>query len=224
MGFSSGSSQSSGSSYGYNTSLAQSMQNVWGPQAGPLAAMFQSAQGLQQQQQNAVPAAARSWMQRVMPFAMGGLQNMQQYAQPNSALLKRQTADLANVVGTEFGRTILPQLRTGGIAAGGLGSSRDKIGQGIAAGDAASAISRGATDLFANAWNTGANVAGQLPALAGQVANLGMMPFQAAWAPFTSLAGILGGPTTLSRSQAMSQGEQSSQQVGSSRQFGFNLW
>ena len=224
MGFSSGSSSSNSSSYGYNQSLAESIQNGWGPQAGPLSNMYQAAGDLAGRQAPAVAARAGQLNRQVMPGAMQGFNLMQQYATPNSDLLRRQTADLADVVGTEFGRTIMPQIRSGAGVGGNMGGSREALARGVAAGDAASAISRGATDLFANAWNTGSQAASMLPGMAGDVSNLGMMPFQAAGAPWSSLAGVLGGPTTLSRSRARSVGEQASQSVGKSSQFGFNIW
>jgi hypothetical protein len=96
----------------------------------------------------------------------------------------------------------------------------------VAGGDAAQAISSGATDFFSNAYSMAGQAASQLPGMASNVFNLGMQPFQAAWAPLSAMAGIMGGPTTLNRSQAMNQSEnwaQASSQ-GARRQFGFNLW
>lgn len=224
MGISGGSTKSEGSSYGYQQSLAQSMQNIWGAQANPLQQMFGDATGLSNRQQAQIGPAANRNLAAVMPAARAGLADMMQFANPNSDLVHRQTADLADTVGTEFGRTILPQLRSGAGIGGNMGGSREALSRGVAAGDAARAISSGATDFFSNAYNTAASSAAQLPGMAANVFNLGMAPFQAAWAPLTSLAGVLGSPTVLNRSQAMSQGENSSQQTSSGHQFGFNLW
>jgi hypothetical protein len=228
MGMSGGtSSQSSDSnSYGYNQSLAQSMQNVWGPQGQALESLFGQAGNLQRQQQGTVPGAAQRLGNQVNPAANFGLEQMRQFANPNSALAQRQTALLGESVGKEFGRSVLPQIQSGAGLGGNIGGSRQALAQGVAAGDAAQAISSGATDFFANAYNQAQGAAGALPGMAGQVFNLGMQPFQAQWAPMTALSGILGGPTVLNRSQAMNQGEDwaQSQSRGKSRQFGFNLW
>jgi hypothetical protein len=228
MGMSGGTSSgsSSGASYGYNTSLAQSMQNIWGPQAGALAGMFGQATNLANQQQGQVPAAAFGLNGKVQPAAQYGLNQMRQFANPNSALARRQTADLADTVGTEFNRTIMPGINSAAGLGGNIGGSRQALAQGVAAGDAARAISSGATDFFTNAYNQAGNAAAQLPGMAAGVYNLGMQPFQSAWAPLSSLAGILGGPTVLNRSQAMSQQQNwaNQQSTNKSSQFGFNLW
>jgi hypothetical protein len=224
MGMSGSSGSSSSASYGYNTSLAQSMQDVWGPQAGGLTGLYNQAGQLQQQQQGQVAGAANQLGQQVQPAGQFGLDQMMQFANPNSQLAQQQTANLADTVGQEFGRTILPQIQSGAGLSGNIGGSRQKLAQGVAAGDAARQISQGATDFFSNAYNQAGQAAGALPGMASSVFNLGMQPFQAAWAPLSSLAGILGGPTVLNRSQALSQGEQSARSTGKQKSFGFNLW
>jgi hypothetical protein len=232
MGISGGSNQSSssGSAYGYNQSLAQSLsqQGVWAPQAQQLAGMYGQAGQLASAQQATVPGAAAAQSGQVMPAARFGLTQMQQFANPNSDLAQRQTAALADTVGQQFGRTILPQITSSAGLGGNIGGSREALAKGVAAGDAAQAISSGATDFFSNAYNQAATAAGALPGMASQVFNLGMAPFQAAWAPLTSLAGVLGGPTvlgqSLSRAQSAAENWQQQQASASGRQFGFNLW
>lgn len=220
MGFSSGSSSSSGWGYGYNA--AQSMQDIWGPQASALTGLYGDATALAGKQQTQAPAAATGLVRSLMPGAQSGFQQMVQFANPNSDLARQQTANLADTVGTEFNRAILPGIRSGAGIGGNMGGSREALAKGVAAGDAARAISEGGTNFFANAYNQAANAASQLPAMAGQVFNLGMTPFQAAWAPLQSLASILGGPTALGQSQAV--GENWQQQMSKSRNFGFSLW
>lgn len=232
MGMSSGSSNnqssSTGSAYNYNQSLAQSAQDVWGAQVAPLTNMYNQATGLANSQAGQVGPAAQRLAGQVMPGANFGLSQMMQFANPNSALAQQQTANLANTIGDQFNRTILPGIRTGAGIGGNIGGSREALAKGVAAGDAARAISEGGTNFYANAYNQAAQAASQLPAMAGQIYNLGMSPFSAQWAPLQSLAGILGGPTALSRSQAYSQGEgmqaSQSQSSGSMRQFQANLW
>jgi hypothetical protein len=228
MGFSGGQSSgaSSGSSYGYNQSLAQSMQGVWGPQVGQLVSMYGQAGALANQQQQTVPVAAKALSSQVQPAAQFGLNQMQQFANPNSALAQRQTADLADTVGTQFNRTIMPGITSAAGLGGNIGGSRQALAQGVAAGDAARAISSGATDFFTNVYNQAGQAAQALPGMAAGVYNLGMQPFQSAWAPLSSMAGILGGPTVLSQSQARSQAENASWQKSQNEgwQGGFNLW
>lgn len=228
MGISGGSSQqqSSGSGYGYTQGLSQAATNVWGAQAPALQQGYGQAAALAKQQMPQVGAAATQLGGATLPGAQLGLSQMMQFANPNSDLARRQTADLADTVGAEFGRTILPQLRTGAGIGGNMGGSREALARGVAAGDAASAISHGATDFFSNAYNQAAGAAAQLPAMAGQVFNLGMMPFAAQWAPIQSLMGALGGPTVLSKaaSQNLSENWQQQQSTGRSNQFGFQLW
>lgn len=229
MGFSSGSSSnnSSGSSYGYATSLAQSMQSAWQPQAAALTGMYANAASLAARQGKQVPGAANALIGQTMPGAQYGLSQMQQFANPNSALAAQQTANLANTVGQQFNQQILPGIRSGAGIGGNMGGSREALAKGVAAGDAARAISEGATNFYANAYNQAQAAAAQLPSMAGQVFNLGMTPFQAAWAPLQSLGAALGiGPTTLNRTQAMSEQQNWQQQMASGKEskFGFQLW
>ena len=73
----------------------------------------------------------------------------------NDPLIQRQLADLADVVGEQFGRTVLPQIGQGGTQAGQFGSSRQGIAEGLAAGEAARAISRGATQALLGGQQVG---------------------------------------------------------------------
>lgn len=232
MGFSSGSSNqqssSTGSSYGYNQSLAQSMNNIWGAQAAPLTAMYGSALGLQQQQSQTAPARANQLYGQVNPAAQFGLSQMQQFANPNSGLAARQLSDMSQQIGQNFQRDVMSGIRTGAGIGGNMGGSRMALAQGVAAGDAAQAIASAGTNIYGQQYAQAQQAAQALPGMAGQAFNLGMMPLQAAWAPLTSLASILGSPVALSQSMARSQAENmsasQSQSAGSSRQFGFNLW
>ncbi len=90
----------------------------------------------------------------------------------NDPLVQRQIADLADTVGDQFGRTILPQISQGATGAGQFGSSRQGVAEGIAAGDAAQAISQGATQALLG----GQQVALQAQGLAPQSIGLGLLP------------------------------------------------
>lgn len=224
MGMSTQSGESQSDSYGYNKSLAQSMQDIWAPQGAQLQNLYTNAGNLAKQQQPQVAARAQALGGQVQPAGQFGLDQMMQFANPNSDLARRQTADLADTVGTEFGRSILPQIQSAAGLGGNIGGSRQSLAQGVAAGDAAKAISSGATDFFSNAYSMAGNAAAQLPGMASSVFNLGMQPFQAAWAPMSALSSILGGPQALSRSQATNIGENFATSTGKQSSFGFNLW
>ena len=253
MGFSGGSSNQSSNSYGYNSSLAQSMnastQNVWGPQAQALQGLYGQAGQLMGQQQGQVGTAANALAQpgvaasRGALNALGGIANMQgplaQYAQPNSALAKQQLGNATADITQNFQRNILPSITQGAGLTGNIGGSRMALAQGTAAGDAAQAIGKAGTDIYSNMYQTGAQAAagltdaasqaaGMIPAAAQGLYNLGMSPFQAHSTPITCMAGILGGPTTLGQSYGLSQaqsiGEQLARGQGRSSQFGFQFF
>lgn len=252
MGFSGGSQQSNSSGYSYNEGLSQAVsqsgQSIWGPQGAALGGLYGQASNLMGQQGNA-GQAAQNQVNAVMPGAqagMGAVQNiaggqtaLDPFTNPNSALARRQTADLAATVGNEFNRNILPGIRSNSGQVGQIGSSRDALARGVAGGEAARAISEGGTNFFANAYNTAANAAGQktsamlgagqsLPGMAAGIYNLGMSPQQAAWAPLAAAGSIFGGPTALSQSYSLAQNQQRGEQFqegqSSGRQFGFNFF
>ena len=83
-------------------------------------------------------------------------------------LTQRRISDLSDVVGEQFGRTILPQISQGAQSAGQIGGSRQGIAQGLAAGEAANAISRGATQALLGGQQVALNALGQAQGLTGQ--------------------------------------------------------
>lgn len=251
MGFSGGSSSGSSSStgYGYNQSLAQSVnastQDVWAPQATNLQDLYGKAGALAGQQGNA-GEVAQGLVDRNMGAVQGGIGALQDlaggggplanYANPNSDLARRMVGDASDAIGQNFNRVVLPGITSAAGQVGGIGGSREALARGVAAGDAASAIGKAATDIYAQQYQTGAqaaagltdarlSAAGQLPGAATSAVNLGMSPFAASWAPLTSLANILGGPTTLGQSFGMSQaqGQAENWQSATSKQKG-NQW
>lgn len=250
MGFSGGGGGSSSQQsvgYDYQSALqqqmSQSQQSIWGPQAQALQNLFgQATNTMNWQQQNVMPSSS-SWVNQVMPGAKQGMSTLQKlaagggplssYASPNNALARQQVADLSKTVGEQFSREILPSIRSGAGLAGAMGGSRDKIAQGIAAGDAAQAIASGATDLYAQQYGIGAqaaagqtdamNAAAQyLPTAASSVYNLGMMPFQAQWAPLMTAAGIFGDPTALASQFSIGQSQSTGESWNKGAQAGKN--
>ena len=211
--------------YNYNSQLSQALQTIWGPQAQALQGMYSGVSGLMNQQAGQAQGAAQGQVNQLMPGAMAGYNALQGYANPNTGLAQEQLSQYSQQVGQEFGRNILPQIRTGAGLSGNMGGSREALAQGVAAGDAAKLIAQGGTDLYGQQYALGAQAASQLPGAAGQIYNLGMQPYQAAWAPYVTAAGIFGGPTALQGSQSYGMGEQWNTQKGNPTkpQWGFNL-
>jgi hypothetical protein len=117
-------------------------------------------------------------------------------------------------------------LRTGAGIGGNMGGSREALARGVAAGDASRAIAQGGTDLYAQQYGMGLQAAQALPGAAQGYYNLAMQPYQAAWAPFMTAAGIFGGPTALSGQQSFGLGESWNQQRGNPQKgnWGFQLF
>jgi hypothetical protein len=211
--------------YNYGAQLSQALQTIWGPQGAALSNMYGGVSNLMNQQAGQVPGAAQQLSGQSLPYAQQGMRQMAQFANPNSALARRQLGDYSQQVGQEFARNILPQLRTGAGIGGNMGGSREALARGVAGGDAARAIAQGGTDLYAHQYDLAQSAAGMLPQMAGQYFGLGMQPYQAAWAPYTSAAGIFGGPQALSGQQSFNLGENWNNQMGNPTRpsWGFNL-
>ena len=92
----------------------------------------------------------------------------------NNDLTQRQIGDLADTVGENFNRVIMPSINQGATGAGQFGSSRQGVAQGIAAGDAANAISRGATQALLGGQQTALQAQSMAPSSIG----LGLLPSQ----------------------------------------------
>lgn len=233
--------------YNYGAQLSQALQTIWGPQASALQNMYGGVSNLMNSQAGQVPGAAASYAGATMPYlgnAMGQLNDIArgggvlgQYAQPNNQLAQRQLSNYSQQVGQEFARNILPQLRSGAGLGGNMGGSREALARGVAGGDAARAIAQGGTDLYAQQYGIGAQsanalqnyrmqAAGALPGAASAYFGMGMQPYQAAWAPYTSAAGIFGGPQVLSGQQSFNLGENWNNQMGNPQKpsWGFQLF
>lgn len=226
MGVQGGGGGGGGASRGYDyaAQLSQALQTVWGPQAAALQQMYGGATNLMNQQSGQMFGTASAAANAALPYS--GMQQLAQYANPNTGLAQKQLSQYSEQVGQEFARNILPQLRTGAGIGGNMGGSREALAKGVAAGDASRAIAQGGTDLYAQQYGIGAQAAAQLPGAAMGYYNMRMQPYQAAWAPYTAAAGVFGGPTTLSAQQGINLGEswnaqQQNKQKGS---WGFQLF
>jgi hypothetical protein len=210
--------------YDYNAQLQQAMQTIWGPQAQALQNMYGGVSGLMNQQAGQIGGAAQQAANQALPYS--GLQQLAQYATPNNDLAQQQLSQYSQQVGQEFGRNIMPQLRTGAGIGGNMGGSREALAQGVAAGDASRAIAQGGTDLYAQQYGMGLQAAQALPGASAGYYNLAMQPYQAQWAPYTAAAGIFGGPTALQASQSFGLGENWNSQIGKPTKpsYGFQLF
>lgn len=135
-----------------------------------------------------------------------------------SPVLQEQIDALGSDIGEFFREEINPAITSEAVAGGALGGGRQGVAQGRAAEAAGREFSRGVTSLRASdiaARDAAARALGQqriagagtglaaLPAL-GSIADLG---FGAELDPFTQLAAILGGPTTLTEAESSQFGE-----------------
>jgi len=214
MGMSGGSSNQSSNSYGYNQSMAQSAQSVWGKQAPFLEQLYAGAgaaakNGTGMKQANSLMNSAQAQLGAAgaqmgqagagfgaaMGAAKTGFNQMQQFANPNNALAQQQLAQMSQQIGQQFGREVLPQIRSGAGIGGNMGGSREALAKGVAAGDASRAIAGAGTDLYSNAYNTAAQMrmampgaAANMAGIAGGMADLGAMRGQLGGA-FQGLAG-----------------------------------
>jgi len=185
----------------------------------------------------------------------GGLGFLDQLQQPAGADYLRsritgpdaaadaQIGALGANLGKFFDERLMPAITSRGVATGTLGGSRQGVSIGRAAGEVGTAYSTGVAQILANsqsardaaaqglnassinAAGTGLNALPSLLGLAGAGFNAGL-------SPYTTLAGILGGPTVLTQGQSTSQStseqiaqmisEALSQSFGESQSSGFS--
>lgn len=233
MGMTAGSSNSNSSSsgYGYSTNMAQSVnastQNVWGGQADPLVNLYGQAQGQAAQGVDPNISAASAGGVNALSKIAGGQTPLDGFADPTSATAQGYMSNVADQLGQNFNRTILPGLQSAAGQAGALGGSRDYLARGVAASDVQGQVANAA-------WGNAAQAAaGKTDAMlsAGQaLPGAALSQYGLSWGPLSQLASILGGPTVLGNSAGMSQaGGQSenwnaSQGSQKSSQFGFNFF
>jgi hypothetical protein len=148
-------------------------------------------------------------------------------------LLDEQIGALGDDVSEFLNEDVLPGITSQGVAAGTLGGARNQLARSTAGRDALRTFTRGASDLrsqdmlqrdqAAQALQSG-RIASAGTAFSGLPALFGVAEggFNAGLAPYESLAGILGGPTTLTSSQATDFSEATSEEIAQelSRAFG----
>jgi hypothetical protein len=154
---------------------AQDAQNLYNQGTGGIYQGTQLANQdqLVQQGQNQQLQYAQS-LQPIQQQQMQAFQGLLGAGDINNPLMQRQISDLADTVGNQFNRVIMPGINQGATGAGQFGSSRQGVAQGIAAGDAAQAISQGATQAMLGGQQTALNAQN----MAGNVYSSGLMPSQ----------------------------------------------
>lgn len=237
MGMTAGSSNSNSSSsgYGYSTNMAQSLnasnstQNVWGGQAAPLTSLYGQAQGQAAQGVDPNISAASAGGVNALSKIAGGQTPLDGFADPTSATAQGYMSNVADQLGQNFNRTILPGLQSAAGQAGALGGSRDYLARGVAASDVQGQVANAA-------WGNAAQAAaGKTDAMlsAGQaLPGAALSQYGLSWGPLSQLASILGGPTVLGNSNSMgvsqaggqSENWNASQGSQKSSQFGFNFF
>jgi hypothetical protein len=185
---------------------------VWGGQAPFLTNLYGQAQGLAGQQAGTIGQDAASLSQGLLgglgPYANAAtnpaFQNLLQRAQGGSPYLGQQIQGLGADIGQFFNQQILPGIQSQYGLGGTLGGSRQGIAQGMASQDALRQFTQGATNLRQADYGQGLQAAGLLGNLGqqqignlGNMYNLGMSPYQAQFAPWQALSGIIGGPAVL---------------------------
>lgn len=120
--------------------------------------------------------------QALMNAAQGGMgqlgqagsQALQGFLQGDSPILQQRLQDIASMGTRNLNENLLPGIRTGAVQAGQAGSSRHGIAEGIAARGAAEAVTRGQTDLLANAERQRQAAIGQIGGVQQNLAQPGL--------------------------------------------------
>lgn len=211
---------------GSSKERSESQTQVWGEQARFLTKMWPYAKQLFEQQNANIFDEATRVSDEVSGYLTGAgdiLGDIGSGADPATAYMRSRLGQenpyLSGTIdqyGADIARNlaenILPELRSGGVAAGQPGGSRFHLAQGQAADAAQREFSQGAMQMrMADLQQTDA-MSGQLAqmnmmaaqgmaGLAEPSYNLGMAPYSAAWMPALNYANVLGSPTIVSESE-----------------------
>lgn len=153
------------------------------------------------------------------PFLAQGMNVLGRLADPTSQIAAQQESLQAGL-GQLFTEELNPALESNAIAAGGFGGGRQGVAQGQAVGQLGQAYTQGLGDIVARANAQAASAASLMPQLAQAQAANALLPQTAALDPLERLAGILGGPTVLAKSQGVGGGSREAFDVGFGKLFG----
>lgn len=194
------------------TSTVNNPDTVWQTQQPFLTSLFQNAQTLFGnqgfQQGDAAQGMVNNLFSGAGPWAQAGtnpaVQQLMQYGQQGNPHLQQQIQGYGQDLGDFYRQQLLPGIQGQAGLAGQQGGSRQSIAAGMAGDSIAKQFAQGATNLRSNAYGQGIQATGMAGDLAGQnigqmgnLFNLGMSPWQAAWQPLMNFANLIGGPTVL---------------------------
>jgi len=203
---------SQGSQYGYNTGESFVDQG----QQPFLQQLYRGQQGLSQGAYARPAAFASRENQGFLNNAMRVTNELMNPAEQIAAQEASLKAGLSNL----FGNTLMPQIASQSVLAGGLGGGRQGVAQANAMGELGQAYTQGLGDITARA-NQQAGMAAQfMPTLASANMQNRMAPILARAQSLQDRAGILGGPTVLQRSMAENMGANRSFSRGQSSSYG----
>jgi hypothetical protein len=141
---------------------------------------------------------------------------------------------LKSQLGDFFNEQVIPGITSRGVGAGALGSSRDNVVRAQAAKAVGGQFSQGAASIISADQGQRDQVAQTLAGVQGQNAGTALGALQslfglsnaganASLEPYTALAQILGGPTTLTTSSQISDALSSSFGQQGSQSYGFDF-
>jgi hypothetical protein len=151
-------------------------------------------------------------------------QGMADFAKPNNAMAQQNIDILGQNLNQNLARNLMPQISDQAQQSGGFGGGRQGVAQGLALQGTQQAFAQGSQDILNNTYNQaqqanqfGANWATQ-NALGG-IGALGQLQ-QQQFAPFLTLAQILGNPAILQKGSSSQQASNSSSSSGFNFGFG----
>jgi len=226
-----GSNKSSGSSSSNQQSTSESQQygsDVWGGQADYLRnlyAMGQQQAGQPMQGQQGLDQSNAYLNQAGNAYGQSN-QNLQNIVSDQG--IDNSVNQYARNMGQQYKENFMPQMQQGAIQAGGLGGSRQQIGNAMGAQSAMQAIS----DFTGNAYDQKNQLRMQAAGMIGNNAQgltglssqgLANSDFARSmpWYNMQQYAGLLGGPTTLDKG-GFSKSQSTGKTTGSNSSSGWN--
>jgi hypothetical protein len=187
---------------------AQSAQNVWGDQQGALGNLYAQAQQLM--------AGSNPYGQQANMVGQQGQNAWQQQLTPGANPYFDQAVQASIDQATDsFKRGTMADLDARSAGVGQLGSSRDRLAAGEAAGQFGQSIAQTSAQQRAQQYSADQDRALQAIGMTGNMQ-------QSAYSPLSVAASLIGGPTVLSNSNSSGWGNSASNsfQQGASNQWG----
>jgi len=180
----------------------------------------QALKTYQGQRPGELQRTAQGIVDPLMRQGRGFTRNMAQLADP-SRQIAAQERGLRSGLGRLFDEGSI-NLGANAAGQGAFGGSRHGVAEAALGGEIARAYTEGRGDIVAGANQTAVNAANVGQSGLGALANLGMMPTQAAWSGLSNFRDLLGGPTVLSQQQARQEAinRASSRMRSGSRSYG----